>query len=166
MLLPTEECDVVYVFTHILNHFYKGGIGMRQICDWCRLISAYRDKIDALHLEQRLRKMELMTEWKAFAAFAVDILGISAEAMPLYDTAKRWSKKAKSIKQFIFDSGNLGHNRDSSYFNKYPYLVRKMCSMGRRMRALARHARLFPMDSFRFFPSIMGHGLHSAVKGE
>ena len=37
--------------------------------------------------------------------------------------------------------------------------------MGRRMRDLIGHASIFPMDSLRFFPSIMLNGVKSAVKG-
>ena len=42
VFLPAANEDVVYVFAHILQHFYKGGIGLRQICDWCRLLWTYR----------------------------------------------------------------------------------------------------------------------------
>ena len=55
--------DVIYVFTHFLNHFYKGGIGLRQICDWSRLLWTYRESLDRGLLESRLQKMGLMTEW-------------------------------------------------------------------------------------------------------
>ena len=36
--MPRADEDLVYVFAHILQHFFKGGIGLRQICDWCRLL--------------------------------------------------------------------------------------------------------------------------------
>ena len=80
--------DILLIFTHFLKHFYKGGIGLRQICDWCRLLWTYRDSIDVALLEQRLRKMGLMSEWKAFAALAVEYLGMPAES-PIYDSSKR-----------------------------------------------------------------------------
>lgn len=44
--MPRAEEDVVYVFAHILQHFFKGGIGLRQICDWCRLLYTYRDSLN------------------------------------------------------------------------------------------------------------------------
>lgn len=166
IFLPGIDCDVVYVFTHFLEHFYKEGVGLRQICDWCRLLWTYRSKIDIELLEQRLRKMRLTTEWKAFGAFAVGYLGMPSEAMPLYSPEAKWKKKADKINSFILEVGNMGHNRDMSYFEKYPYLIRKVCSMGRRCGDLVRHARIFPLDSLRFFPRIMFNGLVSAVRGE
>lgn len=164
-LLEADE-NVLYVFTHMLQHFFKEGLGLRQVCDWCRLLWTYRSKIDTELLEHRLQKMELVSEWKAFGSFAVEYLGMPVEAMPFYSDEQKWKKKADKICSFILEVGNMGHNRDMSYFEKYPYLIRKVYSMGRRCGDLIRHARIFPLDSLRFFPRIMFNGLRSAIRGE
>jgi len=183
VLLPEVNNDILFIFTHFLKHFYKGGIGLRQICDWCRLLWTYKDSIDIALLEQRLRKMGLMSEWKVFGAFAVEYLGMPLEAMPLLNenddsTAStgsvtgslqvndRLRRKAERICSFVMEVGNFGHNRDTSYYSKYPFLVRKAISMGWRIGDLFRHARIFPLDSLRFFPKLMFDGVRSAVKGE
>ena len=160
------ENDVFYVFTHIIQHFYKGGIGLRQVCDWCRLLWTYRETIDVELLELRLSSAGLMSVWKAFGAFAVEYLGMESAAMPIYDVAPNWGKKAKRIKHFIMMSGNFGHNRDQSYYQKYPYLVRKCISFGRRVGDLFHHARIFPLDSLRFFPRMLINGVRSAARDE
>ena len=160
------ENEVFYVFTHILQHFYKGGIGLRQICDWCRLLWTYRSELDVAKLECRLNRARLMTAWNAFAAFAVDFLGMPVESMPFYADGDKWKRKATRIKDFVLMSGNFGHNRDHSYYEKYPYLVRKCVSCGRRMGDLAHHARIFPLDSLRFFPAMLMNGVRSAMRGE
>ena len=164
--LLAVENDVFYVFTHILQHFYKGGIGLRQICDWCRLLWTFRVKMDVEKLGRRIHRSGLMTSWKAFGAFAVEYLGMPVEAMPFYSPKKKWKRKASKIRDFVMMSGNFGHNRDNTYFEKYPYLIRKCISFGRRMGDLLRHTRIFPLDSLRFFPSILINGVRSAVKGE
>lgn len=105
-------------------------------------------------------------EWKAFAAYAVDYLGMPSEAMPLYDSSSRWSRKASRIHRFILEVGNFGHNRDMSYFERYPYVIRKAISLWRRVTDLCRHALIFPLDSLRFFPAIVFNGLRSAARGE
>jgi hypothetical protein len=170
VFLPNADEDVVYVFTHMLQHFFKTGLGLRQVCDWCRLLWTYRFMIDVVLLEQRIKNMGLDSEWKAFGAFAVEYLGMPAEAMPLFNKSDKKKhnlyKKAELIKDYILEVGNMGQNRDMSYFGKYPYLVRKVCSMRRRCGDLIRHARIFPMDSLRFFPKIMLNGLRSAARGE
>lgn len=171
------ENNAFYVFSHFLCHFYKGGIGLRQICDWCRLLWTYRESLNRGLLESRIRKAGLMSEWKAFGAFAVEFLGMPIEVMPLLDVRsqkedgrciidKRLRRKAERIKDFIMMSGNFGHNRDMCYYDKYPYLVRKVISLGRRCGDLFRHARIFPLDSLKFFPYMMYCGLRSVMRGE
>ena len=166
VFLPSADNDVVYIFTHILQHFYKGGIGIRQVCDWCRLLWMYRDSLNQRLLESRIRKMGLMSEWRAFGSFAVEYLGMPVEAMPLYYSDKKCKRKAVRICSFIMEVGNFGHNRDRSYYEKYPYVIRKTISMGRRCGDLVRHARLFPLDTIKFFPVIIFNGLRSAANGE
>jgi len=171
VFLPSADEDVVYVFTHILQHFFKEGLGLRQVCDWCRLLWIYRDSLNHGLLEKRIRRAGLMSEWKAFGALAIEHLGFPKDSMPLLDVRSkkedvRWRKKADRIMEFILKSGNMGHNRDMSHFSKYPYLIRKCVSMGRRIGDLINHARIFPLDSLRFFPRIMFNGVRSAIKGE
>lgn len=164
VLLPGVDNDVILIFTHFLKHFYKGGLGLRQICDWCRLLWTFRSEIDLVLLEKRLRKMRLMSEWKAFGAFAVKYLGMPEEAMPLYDGGNCWKRKAKRILSFILMSGNFGHNRDNTFRSK-PFLIRKAYSMCRRIGDVFNHARIFPLDSMRFLPSILMNGVKSAAQG-
>ncbi len=153
-------------FTHFLKHFYKGGLGLRQICDWCRLLWTFREEIDEGLLEARLQSMGLVSEWKAFGAFAVEYLGMPIDAMPLYDGGAKWKSKASRIRSFIMEVGNMGHNRDWSYMRRYPYLVRKFVSFWRRSVDSLHHALIFPLDSLRFFPRIVLYGVRSVARGE
>lgn len=166
VFLPKADEDVIFVFTHILEHFYKGGIGLRQICDWCRLLWTYRESINVSILGKHLKKMGLQNQWKGFGAFVVDYLGMPVEAIPLYSPDKKWSIKANRICAFVLEVGNFGQNRDNSYYAKYPFLIRKFYSFGRRCGDLIRHARIFPWDSIKIFPSILFNGFKAAVRGE
>ena len=163
--LPGQDNDVIFIFTHILKHFYKGGIGLRQICDWCRLLWTFRDSLNVGLLEKRVRDMRLMSEWKAFGAYAVKYLGMPVESMPLYSSDAKWVRKAGRIQNFILKVGNFGHNRDMSYYKRTSFLLRKTISFCRRFGDLFRHALIFPMDSLRFFPRILFHGLRAAARG-
>ena len=168
IFLPDVNEDVVYVFAHVLQHFYKGGIGVRQICDWCRLLYTYKDSLDYDQIESLIKEMGLVAEWKAFGAFAVGYLGMPIEAMPLPEDndSPNLKKKAERICEFILEVGNFGHNRDKSYYGKYPYFLQKCISAWQRVKDLARHARIFPVNSLRFFFGIMHNGIISAVRGE
>ena len=156
--------DAIYVFTHFLNHFYKGGVGIRQVCDWCRLLWTYRKEIKTGAIEKRLRQMGLVSEWKAFGAFAVDYLGMPPKAMPLYSDDMKWRRKADKICRFVMEVGNFGHNRDTSYYSQYPFLIRKAISLRNRCTDLYHHAKIFPFDSFRFFPYMMLNGFREALR--
>lgn len=98
-------------------------------------------------------------------AFAVEYLGMPDDAMPFYEESDRWKKKALRVRDFILMSGNMGHNRES-YFGRYPYLIRKVCSMGRRLGDGANHLMIIPVDSLRFLPSLVFHGVRDAMRRE
>ena len=166
ILLPSPDNDTVFIFSHILQHFFFGGIGLRQICDWCRLLWIFRESIDRQLLESRLQEMGLMTEWKAFAALAVKYLGMPAEAMPLYDPSSRWERKARRIVKFILKVGNFGHNRDISYHQKYPFVIYKAISLARHTGDFFRYLTVFPLDSFGVYFRMLASGFETAAKGE
>lgn len=154
VLLPNVDEDVVFIFTHILQHFYKEGVGLRQICDWCRLLWTYRDSINKELLEKRIRKMGLMSEWKAFTAFAIDYLGMPVEATQGYlnlDHNSKYRRKAKKINDFILMTGNFGHNRDLSYRIKYTGTMYYLVSLWRRLKDFIEIAKIFPLDAPKFF---------------
>ena len=164
--IPAPDYDAIFVFTHILAHFYIEGIGLRQICDWCRFLWTYRDTLDRGLLERRLRAMGLITEWRAFAAMAVYRLGMPAEAMPLYCDSARWSRKGDGILEFVLECGNFGHNRRGDAAPAKSYVGGKLRSLRRKFRDFGRHMRLFPLDSLRFFLHFFWDGVGAAARGE
>lgn len=166
VFIPAPDEDVVFVFSHILQHFYREGIGLRQICDWCRLLWTYRDSIDLTILKKRLLKAGIMDEWKVFGALAVDYLGAPAEVIPFYSSDSRWSRKAKKVLGFVLETGNLGHNRDYSYQNKYPYIVYKAISLWRHLKDGAFFFSVFPFNSIKVTQSRVILGLSVAIKGK
>lgn len=149
VFLPSADIDALFIFTHILKHFFRNGIGLRQICDWCRLLWTFKDSLNHGLLESRIRKMGVMSEWKAFASLAVNHLGMPEEAMPFYSDDKKWEKKSDKILDFIFYTGNFGHSRDNSYAYKYPPLLRKIISFGRHTRDSVRYFAIFPLDTVK-----------------
>lgn len=162
--LPSPDNDVIFVFTHILQHFFKGGIGLRQVCDWCRLLWTYRSEIDRWLLYDRIRKMGILTEWESFAALAVDRLGMPGEAMPLYSSKRKWSRKAERVLSFMMETGNFGHNRNRSYYEKYPVFVYKAISLWRNTSDSLRHFMIFPKDAARVWFIRLKEGVVQVVK--
>ena len=153
VFLPSPDNDVIFVFTHFLHHFFIEGVGLRQICDWCRLLWTYRDSIDRTLLESRIRKAGLMSEWQVFAVLAVNTLGMPVEAMPMLDDSKNENlkKKAEKVLKRVLKSGNFGHNNDLSYRKRYSGTAYKVVAMWRRFLDFASLVPVFPMDAPRFF---------------
>lgn len=134
VLLPEVNNDVFFVFTHFIKHFYKEGMSLRQICDWCRLLWTYRDMVDVRLLESRIRRAGLMDEWRAFAALAVDYLGMSVAAMPLYSIDKKWHLKGERILNYILNKNGTG-------------------KIGQTLHI----AKIFPRNTIKFSPAIFFH---------
>ncbi len=170
VFLPSPDYDVIFVFTHILHHFFFEGIGLRQICDWCRLLWTYNDSLNHKLLESRIKKMGLMSEWKAFGALAIEYLGFPKDSMPLLDSSnvqefKKFKWKADKICKFVLEVGNFGHKQRRDY-SGMSYLRRKFVSVWGRLSDMLRHFQLFPKDSIVFFGGVLRSGLHAAVRGE
>lgn len=158
VFLPAPDNDAIFIFTHILKHFYIGGVGMRQICDWCRLLWKYRNTLNHDLLESRIRKMGLMSEWKAFASFAVDCIGMPAEAMPFYDSS--FKAKGERILEFLLETGNFGHSRELKQSRNF--FVGKTQAAWFKMGDFASHASLFPLDSVKFYCHYLIDGIRQA----
>lgn len=175
VFLPRADEDVIFVFTHILQHYYIEGIGLRQICDWCRLLWAFRESLNHKLLESRLRKAGIMREWKAFGAFAVEYLGMPAEAMPFLDVRgkiddercevdKRLKRKADRILAFVMESGNFGHNRDISYKQKYPFVIRYAMSFWLYTKLAIQRFSISPRNAIMAWWAIVKLGANAAAK--
>ena len=130
VFLPAADEDVFLVFTHFVKHFYKeGGVTLRQMCDWCRLLWTYKNSLNYRVLETRIRKAGLPSEWKAFSALVVEYLGMPVEAMPFYSEDKKWRKKAEKIVAFILKGGKWQRFKDT-----------------------IKVGAIFPMNTIRFLP--------------
>lgn len=149
--LPGINNDVIIIFNHIINHFFLEGVGLRQICDWCRLMWMYKDSLNYGLLEQRIKRAGLMSEWKAFYNLASRYLGMPDLGEGIMSSDSRFDKKADRIMGYVMESGNFGHNRDVSYRAKNSAAVVNTITLWRRICDFAKFTRVFPVDSPKFF---------------
>lgn len=133
VFLPAPDNDVFFVFTHFIKHFYKEGMNLRQICDWCRLLWTFRDSLNHELLKKCVHKAGLMTEWMAFAALAVEYLGMPADAMPIYNDNQKHNLKRKAEQI-------LKHIMKGESFN----VIRDTWAI----------AKIFPLNTIKFIPAI------------
>jgi hypothetical protein len=149
--VPGADEHVILVFTHFLHHFFIEGVGLRQICDWCRLLWRYREELDLRLLESRIRRMGLMSEWKAFYNLASRYLGMPDLGSDLTIHDSRFDKKADRLMKLVLESGNFGHNKDLSYRTRYSGMTYKIVAALRRLRDFASLIPVFPLDAPKFF---------------
>lgn len=155
VFIPAPNEDVIFVFTHILHHFYIEGVGLRQICDWCRLLYTYRDSLNYGLLESRIQEAGLMSEWKAFYNLASRYLGMPDLDGSLMACDSQFDKKADRIMEFVMETGNFGHNRHNAYG--------KLISLWQKTKDFVRHAQVFPLDSIKFYFHFVWDGIKVAM---
>jgi len=153
--IPKVDEHVFLVFTHFLRHFFIEGVGLRQICDWCRMLWVYQSELDLRVLEERIRKAGLGMEWNVFGTLAVNQLGMPIEAMPLFNENNNHNenlkKKAAMVLKRVMKSGNFGHNNDLSYRAKYRGMTYRVVATWRRFWDFTLLVPLFPVDAPMFF---------------
>ena len=155
VFIPAPNEDVIFVFTHIVHHFYIEGVGLRQICDWCRLLYTYRDSLNYGLLESRIQEAGLMSEWKAFYNLASRYLGMPDLDGSLMACDSQFDKKADRIMEFVMETGNFGHNRHNAYG--------KLISLWQKTKDFVRHAQVFPLDSIKFYFHFVWDGIKVAM---
>jgi hypothetical protein len=67
----------------------------------------------------------------------------------------RYDKKADRIMEFVLEAGNFGHNREKKHG--------KIQSAWSKTKDFVRHARIFPVDSIKFFWHFLRDGLALAI---
>ena len=162
--VPEANFNALYIFVHFLQHYWSGGVGLRQFVDWTTFVSVHKRDIHPVILEQKLEELGLLNLWKVFTGFAQEYLGCPAEKLPL--AAKPKPRKNARIWRYVRRCGNFGKNQDRKRKDE-SYLARKIHSLWRLVIAdRLRHFPVFPKESIRFFLGAFGYGLQRLAKGE
>lgn len=162
--IPSANFDSVFIFTHFLDHFYFGGLGLRQICDWAMFLHNNRDFIDKESLQKDIISLGLMKEWKSFGCFVVKYLGLPENEMPFYDGS--FLKNSDKIRDFLFESGNFGRSFQRKDYSHKPYIIRKSMSLFVKGWDIINKFSIFPRNTIRFLLSFLRMGFSAAVRGE
>ena len=112
--------NAMYIFVHLFYHMTASGVGLRQLCDWARVLctndnvnvndncfTEHKDtktqkfndnlNIDANRLEEILKELGYFKAYKAMGAFLVEYLGLPEEKFPfaLNEKDRKWVKTIK-----------------------------------------------------------------------
>lgn len=156
-VLPPLRLDLVFVFVHLTRHYFGGGIGLRQIADWMRLLYAHHTDIDQEQLAHDVTYLGIEKIWKVFAAMAVDFLGYPKEKMPLYN--ERYADMGKQVLRYVLDSGNFGYHDVRTKSKSKNYYVRRCKAFTGNMSKILRNFFMFPHETMYNIPGYLKSGI-------
>ena len=157
VLSPSVDFNVFFIFNHFWHHFIADGVGLRQMCDWVRLLHVNHGKINLDYLSDVLSEMKLMKEWQVFGYIAVNTLGLPADEMPFYDP--KYKKAAEKVLELIMLEGNFGKENMKGYKRPKGYVAGKWYSFKKRFGRNFRVLRIFPKESMRHMAKVIFVGL-------
>lgn len=157
VLTPSVDFNVFFIFNHFWHHFIADGVGLRQMCDWVRLLHANHGKINLDYLSDVLGKMRLMKEWQVFGYIAVNTLGLPADEMPFYEP--KYKKTAEKVLELIMLEGNFGKENMKGYNRPKGYVAGKWYSFKKRFGRNLRVLSIFPMESLRHITKVFICGI-------
>lgn len=155
--LPPVRFNPVFIFMHMVRHYFGGGIGLRQVCDWMRYVYVHHGEMEAEQLKEDLKMTGLYRLWQAFGCMAVDLLGCPEERMFFYDGKHR--KHGRRLLAFILESGNFGYYDKRTKSDSRFYLVRRFVAFWGHLQMKLRNLLMFPEESVYGIPSFIVDGV-------
>lgn len=157
VMSPSVDFNVFFIFNHFWHHFIADGVGLRQLCDWVRLLHVNQGKINLDYLSDVLCKMKLMKEWQVFGYIAVNTLSLPADEMPFYEP--KYKKIADKVLELIMLEGNFGKENMKGYNRPKGYVAGKWYSFKKRFGRNLRVLSIFPMESLRHITKVFICGI-------
>ena len=163
--LPPVAFDSVFLLLHISSHLLKGGIGLRQLCDWCRYLHVHAAEINRARLGRDLRTLKLMNCWQLFGWLAVKRLGLPEQEMPFYSPAHE--KRALHCLDIILRKGNFGrYDKKIRRRLDINVVLRKIQTCFIVVRQESELLRIVPAEIFRYLPWFILDGIKRLFTGK
>lgn len=102
---PTFES--VFLISHMVNHVYEEGLGLRQVIDYAMLLHRCADKIDWMQHHEWLYRMRMERAWRIFTCICVEYLGLllPSQVEPFSYNERKW---VAALVEDIMRVGNFG----------------------------------------------------------
>ena len=140
-----ETFSCVYIFLHSLQHFHWRGLGIRQLTDWCMLLTSGKD-IDYNCVKETISRMGIQPEWDAFYVFCAEWLGLHpCKALQQFSSRNCFSSVAQ-IWQEAKEGGNMGHKHEVKAKSKN-IIIRNILIWIRIFRTYFKHRSISPNAS-------------------
>lgn len=118
---PTFES--VFLVSHMVNHVYEEGLGLRQVIDYAMFLDKCADKVDWLLHDEWLYKMRMQRAFRIFSCICVTYLGLPlpSKIEPFSYQEKEWAGK---MMEDILTVGNFGRGKYVFYHNGWKDALR------------------------------------------
>lgn len=102
---PTFES--VFLISHMVNHVYEEGLGLRQVIDYAMFLDKRADRIDWIKHDEWLYRMHMERAWRIFTCICVKYLGLPlpSQVEPFSYQEEVW---AEMMMVDIMRVGNFG----------------------------------------------------------
>ncbi|NDW12633.1 hypothetical protein D0T50_06985 [Bacteroides sp. 214] len=149
---PAPTFNAVYLFIHAFNHFLNSGIGLRQLCDWARLIKTGFNEIDRAEVTMLLSSMKLLKAAGAFAYIATTYLGLDSHDVPF--PIKSNKEDGEKLLADILIVGNFGQYDTRVIPRPKSYWGGKWHTFARAAKRCREFAQYAPTEAF-WYPFIL-----------
>jgi hypothetical protein len=160
---PTFES--VFLISHLVNHVYEEGLGLRQVIDYALFFNRCNKNIDWTKHAEYLKLMRMERAWRIFTCLCVNYLGLQIPPLVIPFTQKEedWATRLMSD---IIHVGNFGrgeyifqYNTINDIIKNYCWVVKRcyrlgfVCPSEARWWVLSKIKRFFWKKSKEFFHS-------------
>lgn len=131
--VPSPSFNVAYIFIHALYHHFRGGIGLRQLCDWSRVLDQIDEKTDLTFVSELFEQMKIYNGAKSFAYIATDYLGLKKDKL-FFLRLENMEIGGEKLLQSILSGGNFGQHDESLSLKPSTFWAGKKFSFLRTIR--------------------------------
>lgn len=135
--IPTRDFNLIFQMSHMMNHFFNEGLGLRQVIDYFFLLKQNFSEIEKREYRQTMTSFGMKK-------FACSMMWIMKEALGLDDEyllLEPYKKGGQLVLKEILKTGNFGQ-QDGRFSKKY------IASISTTLSNVTKNAGLF-----RIFPS-------------
>jgi len=118
--------NVLLLLSHIVDHFYCEGVGLRQLCDYALALHHKHEEIDRTKLLEMLDALALTRAYRVFGYICTHYLGMPSGALML-EPSKKDIRLAHRVMADCLKGGNFGHaesNKRQSMWQNITFYTR------------------------------------------
>ena len=137
--VPTRDFNLIFQLSHIMSHFFLGGIGLRQLIDYFYLLKHDFTELERKEYVENLKRFGMMKFAASVMWFMKEILGLEER----YILVKPYERGGRLIYEEIMSTGNFGQY-DSRIEKRYLNRLSTTCSI------IAKNTRLacvYPIEA-------------------